>query len=56
MDRDTFIITVYCLVVEHYASIAAHFKLRRGGFQPTSSPRTRNVEVGTRNRLLGSTM
>ncbi len=34
MDRDTFIITVYCLVVEHYAIIASHFKLRRGGFQP----------------------
>ncbi len=34
MDRDTFIITVYCLVVEPYAIIASHFKLRRGGFQP----------------------
>jgi len=34
MDRDTFIITIYCLVVEHYAIVAAHFKLRRGGFQP----------------------
>jgi hypothetical protein len=34
MDRDSFIITVYCLVVEHYAFVASHFKLRRGGFQP----------------------
>lgn len=34
MDRDTFIITVYCLVVEHYAVVAARFKLRRGGFRP----------------------
>jgi hypothetical protein len=34
MDRDTFIITVYCLVVEHYAVVAALFTLRRGGFQP----------------------
>jgi hypothetical protein len=34
MDRDTFIITVYCLVVEHYAAVTALFKLRRGGFQP----------------------
>lgn len=34
MDRDSFIITVYCLVVEHYAGVAALYKLRRGGFQP----------------------
>jgi hypothetical protein len=34
MDRDTFIITVYCLVVEHYAVVTSLFKLRRGGFQP----------------------
>lgn len=34
MDRDTFIITVYCLVVEHYASVASLFTLRRGGFRP----------------------
>src|SRR5215216_5301512 len=34
MDRDTFIITVYCLVVEHYAPLTAQFKLRHGGFQP----------------------
>ena len=34
MDRDTFIITVYCLVVEHYDGVAALYRLRRGGFQP----------------------
>src|SRR5436309_14655752 len=34
MDRDTFIITVYCLVVEHYTVVAALFTLRRGGSQP----------------------
>jgi hypothetical protein len=34
MDRDTFIITVYCLVVEHYGTLAAHHKVRHGGFSP----------------------
>lgn len=34
MDRDTFIITVYCLVVEHYGALAAHDKVRHGGFAP----------------------
>jgi hypothetical protein len=34
MDRDTFIITVYCLVVEQYRVISTQFKLRRGGFAP----------------------
>ena len=34
MDRDTFIITIYCLVVEQYRVIASQFKLRRGGFAP----------------------
>lgn len=33
MDRDTFIITVYCLVVEHYAAVVSSFKLRGGGFK-----------------------
>jgi hypothetical protein len=37
MDRDTFIITVYCLVVEHYAAIANQYKIRRGGFHPALS-------------------
>lgn len=34
MDRDQFIIAVYCLVCEHYAAIAARSPLRRGGFAP----------------------
>ncbi len=34
MDRDTFIITVYCLVVEDYRSVKEKYPLRRGGFSP----------------------
>ena len=34
MDRDNFIITVYCLVCEHYQVIAQTYRLRRGGFAP----------------------
>ena len=34
MDRDTFIITVYCLVVEYYAAVKEKHLLRRGGFAP----------------------
>lgn len=34
MDRDTFIITVYCLVVEHYQTIKQQYPIRRGGFPP----------------------
>jgi Transposase DDE domain len=34
MDRDTFIITVYCLVVEHYRLVKGKYHLRRGGFAP----------------------
>jgi hypothetical protein len=34
MDRDHVIITVYCLVCEHYRPIAAHVPIRRGGFAP----------------------
>ncbi len=34
MDRDTFIITVYCLVVEHYRAHAALYPIRHGGFAP----------------------
>jgi len=34
MDRDTFIITVYCLVVEHYGAVATTYKVRHGGFAP----------------------
>jgi hypothetical protein len=37
MDRDDFIITVYCLVCEHYHGIAATTALRRGGFAPAFS-------------------
>ena len=37
MDRDTFIIAVYCLVVESYQTLTAHRPLRRGGFSPTLS-------------------
>jgi hypothetical protein len=34
MDRDDFIITVYCLVCEHYQVIQGQYPLRRGGFVP----------------------
>jgi len=34
MDRDDFIITVYCLVCEHYQVIKDTHPLRRGGFAP----------------------
>jgi len=34
MDRDTFIITVYCLVVEYYEMVKEKYPLRRGGFAP----------------------
>ncbi len=34
MDRDDFIITVYCLVCEHYQVIQGQYALRRGGFVP----------------------
>jgi Transposase DDE domain len=34
MDRDDFIITVYCLVCEHYQVIQTTYPLRRGGFAP----------------------
>lgn len=34
MDRDSFIITVYCLVVEHYHLVKEKYRLRRGGFAP----------------------
>ena len=37
MDRDTFIIAVYCVVVEHYQALTAQRPLRRGGFSPTLS-------------------
>jgi hypothetical protein len=34
MDRYDFIITVYCLVCNHYEIIKDQFKIRRGGFAP----------------------
>lgn len=34
MDRDNFIITVYCLVCEQYQRITSTSRLRRGGFAP----------------------
>lgn len=37
MDRDMFIITVYCVVVEPYQALTAHRSLRQGGFSPTLS-------------------
>lgn len=37
MDRDEFIITVYCLVCEHYQMIKNTYPLRRGGFAPALS-------------------
>jgi len=37
MDRDEFILTVYCLVCEHYQGIKTTYPLRRGGFAPALS-------------------
>jgi hypothetical protein len=37
MDRDTFIITVYCLVTETYRTLTADCPLRHGGFAPELS-------------------
>jgi hypothetical protein len=37
MDRDDFIITVYCLVCEQYQGIRERYRLRRGGFAPALS-------------------
>jgi len=34
MDRDDFIIAVYCLVCEHYQALPGASVLRRGGFDP----------------------
>ncbi len=34
MDRDHFIITVYCLVCEHYQALAPRDRARKGGFAP----------------------
>jgi hypothetical protein len=37
MDRDDFIITVYCLVCEQYQELKARYSIRRGGFAPALS-------------------
>jgi hypothetical protein len=37
MDRDDFIITVYCLVCDHDQAIQATYPIRRGGFAPALS-------------------
>jgi hypothetical protein len=37
MDRDSFIITVFCLVSELYAQVTARRAVRRGGFAPALS-------------------
>src|SRR5262245_55912751 len=37
MDRDTFIITVYCLVEEHDQHLTAAQPIRHGGFAPQLS-------------------
>ena len=34
MDRDSFIITVYCLVVTTYNTVKERYPIRRGGFAP----------------------
>ena len=34
LDRDSFIIAVYCLVVQHYAFVTSSIKLRGAGFKP----------------------
>ncbi len=37
MDRDTFIITVFCLVSEMYAQVVRERSVRHGGFAPALS-------------------
>ena len=37
MDRDTFIITVFCLISELYAHVNARRPVRHGGFAPALS-------------------
>ena len=46
MDRDTFIITVYCVVVEHYQLVKDKYLLRRGGFPPAlTDPEVITMEI-----------
>ena len=37
MDRDSFIISVYCLVVATYKTVKERYQLRHGGFPPALS-------------------
>lgn len=37
MNRDDFIITVYCVVCQHYQALKALYPVRRGGFAPALS-------------------
>ena len=37
MDREEFIITVYCLGCEHYGRLTTLSPIRRGGFAPALS-------------------
>lgn len=47
MDRDEFIITVYCVVCEHYRVIKTIYPLRRGGFAPAlSDEEVLTMEIG----------
>lgn len=47
MDRDYFIIMVYCLVCEHYAAIVAQHPLRRRGLAPAlSDEEVITLEIG----------
>jgi hypothetical protein len=47
MERDTFIIAVYCVVVAHSQTLTAQRPLRRGGFPPTlSDEEVITMEIG----------
>lgn len=37
MDREHFIITVYCLVCDHYRAVTAAMPIRHGGYEPALS-------------------
>ncbi|HYE75460.1 MAG TPA: IS982 family transposase [Blastocatellia bacterium] len=46
MDRDTFIIFVYCLVEEHYRALTQRQALRHGGFEPElTDPEVITMEI-----------
>jgi len=46
MDRDTFIIHVYCLVVELYTEVTQSQRLRHGGFEPElTDPEVITMEI-----------